>query len=202
MSNKYKALVVIFFVLVIDQVSKILVKTNMTLGESIPVLGNWFYIRFIENPGMAFGIDIPGQWGKLILSLFRIVAVIGIGFYLRMLIVRKAPTGLVVCLSMVLAGALGNILDSAFFGLLFNESTYSQVATFLPDGGGYTTFLHGQVVDMLYFPLLEGQYPYWFPFVGGQHFIFFRPIFNLADSSITTGVIIILLFQKRFFKHL
>lgn len=202
MSVRYKVIIVVFFILVIDQITKILVKTNMTLGESIPVMGNWFFIRFIENPGMAFGIDIPGKFGKPMLTIFRIIAVIGIGYYIRTLIKKGAPSGLVVCLSMILAGALGNIIDSTFYGMLFSESNYSQIAEFNPDGGGYAGLLHGQVVDMLYFPLLDGQFPEWLPFWGGKHFIFFRPIFNLADSSITVGVTIILIFQKKYFKDL
>ena len=202
MSVKYKALIVVFFILVIDQVTKILVKTNMTLGESIPVFGHWFYIRFIENPGMAFGIDMPGKWGKPMLSIFRIVAVLGIGYYIFSLSKKNAPSGLVICLSMILAGALGNIVDSTFYGLIFNESTYSQIAEFTPASGGYASLLHGQVVDMLYFPLFDGHFPNWLPFWGGKQFVFFRPIFNLADSSITLGVIIILIFQKKFFRNL
>lgn len=202
MSVKYKALIVIFFILVIDQVSKIIVKTNMSLGESIPVFGDWFYIRFIENPGMAFGIDIPGKLGKPLLSIFRIIAVFGIGYYIIRLINKGAPSGLIVCLAMIMAGALGNIIDSTFYGLLFNESSYSQIAEFAPSTGGYASLLHGRVVDMLYFPLFNGQFPDWLPFWGGKQFIFFRPIFNLADSSITIGVTIILIFQKKYFKDL
>lgn len=202
MSNTYKAIIVVFFILVIDQITKILVKTNMTLGESIPVFGEWFYIRFIENPGMAFGIDLPGRFGKLILSLFRIIAVGLIGYYIFGLIKKNAPTGLVICLSMILAGALGNIIDSAVYGVLFTESTYSHVAEFNSEQGGYAPVLYGQVVDMLYFPLFEGNYPDWLPWKGGKQFIFFRPIFNIADSSITTGVLTILVFQKRYFKNL
>lgn len=173
----------------------------MPLGGVKPVFGDWFMLRFIENPGMAFGIDIPGKFGKLALSIFRILAFIAIGWYLHQLIKKKASLGLVICLSMILAGAIGNIIDSAFYGLLFGESTYTEVAKFLPEGGGYASFLHGQVVDMFYFPILKNNYPQWFPFVGGQSFVFFRPIFNIADSSITVGVITILIFQKRFFKE-
>lgn len=202
MSVKYKAFIVIFFILVIDQVSKVIIKTNMTLGESIPVFGEWFYIRFIENPGMAFGIDIPGKWGKPMLSIFRIIAVFGIGYYILNLAKKGAPTGLILSLSMILAGALGNIIDSTIYGLIFNESTYSQIAELMPESGGYASLLHGQVVDMLYFPLFDGQFPDWLPIWGGKQFVFFRPIFNLADSSITVGVTIILIFQKKYFKDL
>ncbi len=172
----------------------------MMLGEEIPVIGNWFIIHFVENNGMAFGMELGGNFGKIFLSVFRIVAVAGIGWYLYQLTKKEAPLGLIVSVSMVLAGALGNIIDSAFYGLIFDES-YSRVATLFPPDGGYATLLHGKVVDMFYFPILSGHYPEWFPFVGGQEFIFFRPVFNVADSSITLGIISILLFQKKFFKE-
>ena len=172
----------------------------MTLGQFIPVIGNWFQIRFIENPGMAFGIDIPGKFGKLALSLFRILAVAGIGWYLRVLIKREAPHGLIISIAIILAGAIGNIIDSTFYGLIFSESNYNTVATLFPPGGGYAHLLHGQVVDMLYFPLIDSHYPNWIPFLGGKELLFFRPIFNIADSSITIGVASILIFQRKFFK--
>lgn len=194
-----KSIIVILLILVFDQVFKIWVKTNMTIGESIPVIGNWFILKFVENPGMAFGIDIPGRFGKLSLSIFRLIAIFGIGWYLRTLILKKAHWGLVICLSLVLAGAIGNMIDSAFYGLIFNESTYFVPAKFMPEEGGYAPFLYGRVVDMLYFPVVEGTYPQWVPFVGGDDFIFFRPIFNISDSSITIGVVAILIFQKKFF---
>ncbi len=194
-----KSILIIALILIVDQVLKIWVKTHMTLGESIPVMDNWFIIKFIENPGMAFGIDIPGRFGKMSLTIFRIIAAIGIGWYLHTLIVQKAHTGLIICLSLVMAGAVGNIIDSAVYGLIFNESNYFAPSQLFPEAGGYASLLHGKVVDMLYFPLLKGTYPQWFPFLGGEEFIFFRPIFNIADSSISVGVIAILLFQKRFF---
>ncbi len=186
-------------VLLADQVSKVLVKTNMTLGESIPVLGNWFIIHFTENYGMAFGMEFSGEYGKLFLSLFRILAVIFIGWYLNRLVARAAHKGFIVSVSLILAGAVGNIIDSAFYGLIFSDS-YGQVATLLPDEGGYGRFLHGKVVDMLYFPLITGTFPSWVPFWSDQPFIFFRPVFNLADASITTGVFMVILFQKKFFR--
>lgn len=170
------------------------------LGDEIPVFGNWFIIHFVENNGMAFGMQLAGKFGKAFLSIFRIVAVIGIGWYMVNLGKKGAPGGLIYCVGLVLAGALGNIIDSAFYGMLFDHS-YGQIATFLPEGGGYSSFLHGKVVDMLYFPLIEGRYPEWIPYVGGNPFIFFRPVFNIADSSITIGIVIILFFQKRFFKE-
>ncbi len=181
-----------------DQVSKVLVKTNMTLGDSIPVIGNWFIIHFTENYGMAFGMEFSGDYGKLFLSLFRIVAVIFIGWYLYRLVIKEAHKGLIVSVALILAGALGNIIDSAFYGLLFSDS-FGQVAQFLPEEGGYGSFLHGKVVDMLYFPLITGTFPSWLPLVGDQPFIFFRPVFNFADAAITTGVFLVIVFQKKFF---
>ena len=190
---------VVLLVLFIDQTSKIIVKTHMTIGQNIPVLGNWFNIYFIENDGMAFGMQFSGEYGKLILSVFRIIAVIFIGWYIHRLVQQKAHRGLIMSVSLIMAGALGNIIDSAFYGMFFSESYFSQSAEFLPEGGGYATFLHGRVVDLLYFPLIRGNFPDWFPFWGGQEFIFFRPVFNFADSAITIGVFILLIFQKKFF---
>jgi signal peptidase II len=191
--------VVLFLVLLVDQVTKIIVKTSMTIGQDIPVLGDWFHIYFIENEGMAFGMRFSGEYGKLLLSVFRIVAVFFIGWYIWKLIKQNAPAGLIACISLIMAGALGNIIDSAFYGVLFSESTFGRTAEFLPEGGGYAPFLYGRVVDMLYFPVLQGTFPMWFPLWGGQEYIFFRPVFNIADSAITIGVIILLIFQKRFF---
>jgi signal peptidase II len=200
-SKGVKAVSLILLILCLDQLVKIEVKTHMTIGESITIFGNWFFIKFIENPGMAFGLDIPGKQGKPVLTIFRILAVIAIGWYLRELIRKEAKTGLVLCVALIFAGAMGNILDSVFYGLLFNESTYFTVARMWPPDGGYGPLLHGRVVDMLYFPVLKGTYPQWFPFWKGEEFIFFRPIFNIADSSISVGIVCILLFQKRFFTH-
>jgi signal peptidase II len=200
-SNGVKAVSVILLILLIDQIVKIQVKTTMTIGESITVSGNWFFIKFIENPGMAFGLDIPGKWGKPVLTVFRIIAVIAIGWYLRELVRKKVKTGLILCVALIFAGAMGNIIDSVFYGLIFNESTYFSIAQLLPKGGGYGSLLHGRVVDMLYFPIIKGTYPGWFPFNAGQDFIFFRPIFNIADSSISVGIMTILLFQKQFFSE-
>lgn len=190
---------VVLIVLLIDQTSKIIVKTTMTLGQGIPVISNRFYIYFIENEGMAFGMQFSGEYGKLILSIFRIIAVVFIGWYIHKLIVQKAHKGLIISISMIMAGALGNIIDSVFYGILFSESTFFTTATFLPEAGGYASLLHGKVVDMLYFPIITGNFPQWFPFWGGQEFVFFRPVFNVADTAITSGVIILLVFQKRFF---
>ena len=193
-----KPLVVTIIVLLLDQVLKIWVKTNMHIGEEFRVFGDWFRIHFIENKGMAFGMEFGGDWGKLALSLFRIVAVCGIGYYLFTL-PKKTPVGLKISVALIFAGAIGNIIDSAFYGVLFSSSDY-QIATFLPEEGGYAPFLHGWVVDMFWFPLFQGTFPNWVPFVGGDHFMFFRPVFNLADASISVGISMIFLFQKRYFK--
>jgi signal peptidase II len=200
-----KALIVIFLVLFFDQALKIYIKLTMTLGEEIPVIGNWFKLYFTENYGMAFGMQFGGEWGKLSLSIFRILAIIAIGVYLYIITKNKKSTGLIVSVSMILAGALGNIIDSAFYGMVFTQSTYHSVAEFASAGQGYAGFLHGKVVDMLYFPIINLQHselPAWIPdFLIGYdgRFVFFRPIFNLADSSITIGVIWLLLFER---KHL
>lgn len=203
-SNRKKSLFVVLLViglLILDQIIKICVKTHMTLDEAIPVFGEWFYIRFIENRGAAYGMDLGGDFGKLFLSLFRIVAVVAIGWYIRRLIRRQAPVGVIVGVSVVLAGALGNIVDSAFYGLIFSESTFTEVARFVPWGEGYASFLHGSVVDMLYFPIIEiEQMPDWMPIWGGEPFTFFSPIFNIADSYVTCGMVYLLLFQYKFFK--
>jgi signal peptidase II len=198
-STGKKAALLIFLVLLIDQSVKIWIKTHMMMGEEYRILGDWFIIHFTENNGMAFGMEFGGNFGKLVLSMFRIFAVAGIGWYLVHLIKTKAHTGFVLSIALILSGALGNIIDSAFYGLIFDNSYY-QLAHLFPQSGGYSSFLHGRVVDMLYFPIIKGHYPSWMPFVGTDQFIFFRPVFNIADSSITIGVFIILLFQKRFFK--
>lgn len=186
--------------LVLDQVVKIIVKLNMTINQSITVFSDWFFILFIENPGAAFGTELGGDYGKLALSLFRIVAVAALVWYIHKLSKKEAPRGVMIGFALILVGALGNIVDSAFYGLLFSESTPFAAATFLPEGGGYASFLHGKVVDMLYFPIVNGTYPSWLPWVGGDSFTFFSPIFNIADSYITIGVLYLIIFQRKYFK--
>jgi signal peptidase II len=190
---------IIFLVLVADQVLKIWIKTTMTLGEEIHVMGNWFILHFTENEGMAFGITFGGEAGKLALSIFRIIAIIIIAVYLARLRRKTTHPGLLVSFSLILAGAIGNMIDSAFYGLIFSHSSYHSVASLFPAEGGYASFLHGKVVDMFYFPVIQTQMPDWVPLYGGREFIFFRPVFNIADASITSGVILLLIFQKKFF---
>ena len=200
MTKLQKSLAVLLLILFVDQFLKIWIKTHMTLGEEIHVLGDWFIIHFTENNGMAFGMEFWGVTGKVLLTLFRILALAGIGWYLLHLIKKDSPMGLVFSITLVMAGALGNIIDSVFYGVLFSES-YPGVANFLPAGGGYAPLLQGRVVDMFYFPVLKRYYPEWFPFNSNEPFIFFRPVFNIADSAITIGVFSILIFQRRFFTH-
>jgi len=201
MSVAKKSILVIFLILLVDQVLKIWIKTHMVIGQEIHIFGNRGMLHFIENNGMAFGMEMGGKPGKLILSLFRIIAIFGIGWYLSILIKKKAHIGLIMAVSVILAGAIGNIIDSSFYGMIFSES-YNQPAILFPPGGGYASFLHGRVVDMFYFPLINTHWPAWSLFKPGQTFVFFRPVFNLSDASITCGVFAILLFQKRMFREL
>ena len=192
--------ILVVLLLVIDQVIKFAVKLNMTLGESIPVFGNWFQICFIENNGMAFGMQFGGSIGKLALSLFRVVLIGAIIVYLRRLIKKaETPTGVLVGLSLVLVGAIGNVIDCLFYGEIFSASTYNQVAQLFPPDGGYTGLLYGKVVDMFYFPIINTTWPDWVPHYGGKEFIFFRPVFNFADACISVSVIYMLIFQRKFF---
>ena len=191
-----KAYLLIFLVLLVDQISKIYVKTNFILGEEVEVL-NWFKIHFIENEGMAWGTKIPGEYGKLILTVFRIFAVFGIGYWLADAIKKHQSTYLIVAIALIFAGAAGNILDSVFYGVIFDDSTHNLATLFSPTP--YGTWFHGLVVDMFYFPIWEGNLPTWMPIFGGKHFMFFNAIFNVADMAISTGVGILLVFNKRAF---
>lgn len=192
-----KASLIILVVLLIDQISKFYIKTNFVLGEEIGVF-DWFRILFVENEGMAWGAKIPGEYGKLLLTSFRLVAIVGIAYWLWDSVRKNGSTVLIVAISLIFAGAFGNIIDSVFYGVVF-EHSYGQVATFMPEDGGYGTLLHGKVVDMLYFPIWSGYLPEWIPFWGGNYFTFFEPVFNIADSAITLGVILLLIFNKKAF---
>lgn len=196
MKNKSKSLIaigVILLVIIIDQISKIWVKTNMSLGEMIEIT-SWFKIYFIENNGMAFGMEVIG---KTFLSLFRIIFIGFIGYYTYRLIKRNFSKGYVICVSFIMAGAIGNIIDSLFYGEIFSASYPGKVATLVNMGEGYSTWLHGKVVDMLYFPLFSGTFPTWFPRIGGEAFTFFSPIFNIADSAISVGIFVVILFYRK-----
>jgi signal peptidase II len=202
---------IILLIIFADQALKIWVKTHMTYTENISVIGNWFKLYFIENEGMAYGWKIGGEWGKMLLTLFRLGAVIFGTWYLTRIVKQKYHKGFIICAGLIYAGALGNLIDSLFYGMLFDKGmrfdaasmsqvTYDGLA--ILNGKGYSSFLHGNVVDMLYFPIIDGKMmPSWVPFLGGKPFTFFSPIFNIADASISIGVITILLFQKRFFKQ-
>jgi signal peptidase II len=196
-----KAVAFIAIILILDQILKIWIKTTMVIGQEIPLLGRYGMLHFIENNGMAFGMEMGGKPGKLILSIFRIIAIFIIGWYLSELVKKKANFGLILAICAIMAGAIGNIIDSAFYGIIFSESTYEQVAVMFPQGGGYSSFLHGKVVDMFYFPVINTHWPEWSPFRPGQSFVFFRPVFNLSDTAITCGVFSILIFQKRMFRE-
>lgn len=190
------AILIIVAVLIIDQWIKIAIKTSMSLHESIHI-ADWFYIYFTENPGMAFGMEIIE---KSLLTLFRIFVVAFIGWYIFKLVRQsvKVKTGYIVCLALIFAGAMGNIVDSVFYGQIFNESTPTTVSTFVSFGEGYAGWLHGKVVDMFYFPIIDTYWPEWMPFVGGEHFIFFSPIFNFADSAISCGIVALLIFYRNY----
>ena len=186
------ATLIVVAILLIDQAIKIWVKTSMCLHESIQIT-DWFYITFIENMGMAFGMQLGS---KILLSLFRVVAIAGLTYYIWIEVKRKSPTGYIVCLAMILAGAAGNLVDCLFYGLIFNESSPYYVSYFVPFGTGYAPLLMGKVVDMFYFPLIETEWPLWMPFVGGEHFVFFSPVFNFADASISVSVVWMILFYR------
>lgn len=201
MKGYTKPFLAVFLILLADQVLKFWIKLHMALGQEYKIAGDWFIIHFTENNGMAFGMEFGGEAGKLALTLFRIAAVCGIGYGVVYLVKKKYHRGLILNVALIFAGALGNIIDSTFYGLIFSESTYFSPARLFPQGGGYASLFHGKVVDMLYFPILEGVFPSWVPLWGGQDYIFFRPVFNIADAAISVGVILILIFQKRYFKE-
>lgn len=200
--NLSKSLLLIFFILLIDQISKVYIKTHFVLGESVPVF-DWFKILFIENEGAAWGtklsdiLPVSDKTGKLILTIFRLFAIFGIGYWLYDIIRKNASTTLIVAVSLIFSGALGNIIDSVFYGMIFNDS-YNQVATlFSPEP--YGELFYGKVVDMLYFPIIDTAWPDWVPGIGGNRFRFFEPVFNIADTAISTGVGILIVFNKRAF---
>ena len=201
MKAYYKPFLAVIFILLADQALKFWIKLNMSLGQEYKVLGNYAMIHFTENNGMAFGMEFGGEAGKLALTLFRIAAVCGIGYGVIYLIKKKYHRGLIMNLALIFAGAMGNIIDSTFYGMIFSESTYYEAAKLLPAEGGYSSLFHGKVVDMFYIPILQGVYPSWSPFWAGEEFIFFRPVFNIADSAISIGVVMILIYQKRYFKE-
>ncbi len=192
-----RAILITALVLLADQALKVWVKLTFYYDSAVPILGSKGYLHFIENRGMAFGMEFGGEWGKLLLTLFRIAAVVVIALIIRNAVRRGAGAGLVASLSLILAGALGNIIDSTFYGVLFSASTPFQKAVLLPAEGGYAPLLHGAVVDMFYFPLVEGRLPDWLPVWGGDPFVFFRPVFNLADAAITVGMGMFILQQRQ-----
>lgn len=191
-----KAYILIFLVLLVDQITKIYIKTHFKLEDSIQVF-EWFEIRFVENDGMAWGMTLPTEYGKLILTLFRIGAVVGIGYWLWDSVRKKASNYLITAIALIFAGAVGNIVDSVFYGVIFDHSS-GQVATLFSDNP-YGTWLHGYVVDMIYFPIWKGNLPEWLPIVGGKYFSFFNAVFNIADTAISVGVGILIVFNKRAF---
>ncbi|MEN9444313.1 MAG: hypothetical protein RIS47_1203 [Bacteroidota bacterium] len=199
MSRLNKTFLVVFLVVLLDQVIKFWIKTSFTLGEELRFF-DWMVLHFTENNGMAFGLEFGGVVGKILLTTFRIVAVSVLGWYIVRLAKEDAPMGYLLSVGLIMAGALGNIIDSTFYGLLFSESTPYELAKFLPDGGHYAPLLQGRVVDMLYFKIIDTHWPSWVPMWGGESFQFFRPVFNIADASISIGVMIILAFYRSYLR--
>jgi signal peptidase II len=198
MSNQRKSILLILLVLIVDQILKIWIKTHLVPGGEIVVFKSWFILHFIENNGMAFGMEFGSHIGKYFLSIFRLVVIGALIWYLLKLLKKEAPFGLVACFSLILAGAIGNMIDGAFYGMIFNHPA-GEVAVLFPAEGGYSSFLQGRVVDMFYFPLIETNYPAWFPIWGGREFVFFRHIFNIADSAVFIGVFSIFIFHRHHF---
>ena len=195
---KYRhAIFIVLLIIIIDQALKIYIKTNFYYGEEINIIGDWFKLHFIENEGMAFGMKLSqAATGKLILTLFRLAAVVFGFFLLKRIVVKGYSKGAIICGSLILAGALGNLIDSLFYGLVFTESTF-HIARLVPFGQGYGQLFHGRVVDMLYFPIVDTKMPNWIPVIGGKNFVFFEPVFNIADAAISVGVLTLVFFQKR-----
>lgn len=195
LTKGWLAVIIIFAVILLDQILKIWVKTHFYIGEDVRI-ADFFYLYFVQNPGMAFGMEMGN---KLFLSVFRILAVVALIYYLKILKSKDfIPRGYVICVALITAGAMGNIVDSAFYGLIFDNPPAPELATVFPDGGGYAPFLHGQVVDMLYFPLFSFDWPEWLPVVGGDHFVFFQPVFNLADAAISVGIFVLIIFYSKY----
>jgi len=204
MKRSHWAVLIILIVLILDQASKIYVKTHFEYGGGFDIFGiKWAKIYFVENKGMAYGLELGGVYGKLLLSLFRIIMILVLIYILAKLIESKEKLSLIISFSLIIAGAFGNIIDSAFYGMIFSETPkfHGGIAQLFPEGGSYAGFLHGKVVDMLYFPMVDTYLPGWIPFWGGERFIFFQPVFNIADSAITVGVISLLLFNRSYFKN-
>ena len=201
--RKRTVFLIILFIVIADQALKIYIKTHYHVGESHSIFGNWFQLYFIENEGMAYGWKLGGQWGKIMLTLFRLTAVILGVLYIKKIIEKNYPPGYIICIGLIFAGALGNLIDSLFYGIIFENSsmfTYNVARIFPKDG--YAGFMHGRVVDMLYFPIIKhASLPGWIPFIGGKQFSFFNYIFNIADASVSVGVITIIVFRKRFFRR-
>ena len=202
MDKRLRVIVLVVVILIIDQLSKVYIKTNFYYHEMVPILGqDWAYLHFVENNGAAFGLSLGGEWGKLALTTFRIVTVAFLAYFINLLIKRNENLGMIMALSLVFAGAIGNIIDSVFYGVIFSESGFTPagIAQFMPPEGGYSSLFHGKVVDMFYFPMIDTEWPEWVPVVGGETFQFFRPVFNVADSSIFSGMVILLIFYRDFF---
>ena len=202
--NGKKVILLIAIIIFIDQAIKFYIKLNYFIGEEHLLLGSWARLHFVENEGMAWGLKFGGDFGKIILTLFRLAAVIWGSFLIKGFIEKKYHNGFIICAALIYAGAVGNLIDSLFYGMIFQQSVpfTTQVAVFLPETGGYAPFLHGKVVDMFYFPIIrDAHFPSWFPIWGGEEFEFFRPVFNFADAAISSGVISLFVFQSKFFDN-